>query len=50
VGEKVFHQKFGNGRLTAIEGSGEAARLTVNFTHAGTKQLVAGLAKLEKVG
>ncbi|MCA3243987.1 MAG: UvrD-helicase domain-containing protein [Alphaproteobacteria bacterium] len=50
VGEKVFHQKFGNGRLTAVEGKGESARLTVNFTHAGTKTLVASLAKLEKVG
>ncbi len=49
VGEKVFHQKFGNGRLLAVEGNGEAARLTVNFTHAGNKTLVAGLAKLEKV-
>jgi len=49
VGEKVFHQKFGNGRLIGVEGQGEAARLTVNFTHAGTKTLVAGLAKLEKM-
>ncbi len=49
VGEKVFHQKFGSGRLTAVEGHGEAARLTVNFAHAGVKTLVASLAKLERV-
>lgn len=48
VGEKVFHQKFGSGKVMAVEGSGEAARLTINFTHAGTKTLVASLAKLEK--
>ncbi len=48
VGEKVFHQKFGHGRVAAVEGHGEAARLTVTFTHAGTKTLVASLAKLEK--
>lgn len=49
VGEKVFHQKFGNGKLMAVEGKGESARLTIAFTHAGTKTLVASLAKLEKV-
>jgi DNA helicase-2/ATP-dependent DNA helicase PcrA len=48
VGEKVFHQKFGGGKVMAVEGKGEAARLTITFAHAGTKTLVASLAKLEK--
>ncbi len=47
VGQSVFHQKFGNGRVEAVEGSGEATKLTITFKHAGTKKLVAAMANLE---
>ena len=48
VGENVFHQKFGEGTVLGTEGAGDHARIQVNFTHAGTKWLVAAFAKLEK--
>lgn len=49
VGERVFHQKFGEGMVLATEGAGDHARIQVNFNHAGTKWLVAAFAKLEKL-
>jgi DNA helicase-2/ATP-dependent DNA helicase PcrA len=36
-GERVFHQKFGYGRVTAIDGN----KLTVNFDKAGEKRVIA---------
>ncbi|BCN94279.1 DNA helicase [Thiomicrorhabdus immobilis] len=48
VGERVFHQKFGDGIVLSTEGSGEHARIQVNFTHAGSKWLVMAYANLEK--
>lgn len=50
VGETVFHLKFGEGMVTATEGAGAHARIQVAFKHAGSKWLVAGFAKLEKMG
>ena len=47
-GEPVFHQKFGEGVVLATEGSGDHARIQVNFTHAGAKWLVTAYANLEK--
>lgn len=49
AGERVFHQKFGEGMVLATEGAGDHARIQVNFNHAGTKWLVAAFAKLEKL-
>ncbi|KUJ71249.1 DNA helicase II [Thiomicrospira sp. WB1] len=50
IGEIVFHTKFGEGMVTATEGAGAHARVQVQFKHAGSKWLVAGFAKLEKMG
>jgi len=36
VGERVFHQKFGPGSVTALEGN----KLTVAFDHAGEKRVI----------
>jgi DNA helicase-2/ATP-dependent DNA helicase PcrA len=36
VGDRVFHQKFGNGNVTAIDGN----KLTIDFDHAGEKRVV----------
>ena len=36
VGERVFHQKFGNGNVTAIDGN----KLTIQFDKAGEKRVV----------
>lgn len=50
VGERVFHQKFGDGMVVGTEGSGDHARIQINFTHAGSKWLVTAYANLEKKG
>ncbi|WP_029408376.1 DNA helicase II [Thiomicrorhabdus sp. Milos-T2] len=50
VGERVFHQKFGDGTVVATEGSGDHARIQINFSHAGSKWLVTAYANLEKKG
>jgi DNA helicase-2/ATP-dependent DNA helicase PcrA len=36
VGERVFHLKFGNGNVTAVDGN----KLTIRFDHAGEKRVV----------
>ena len=36
IGDRVFHQKFGNGNVTAIDGN----KLTVQFDKAGEKRVV----------
>ncbi|MEO0912050.1 MAG: UvrD-helicase domain-containing protein [Pseudomonadota bacterium] len=42
-GDRVFHQKFGYGRVEAIEGD----KLTVEFEKAGTKKVVASYVSAE---
>ena len=36
VGARVFHQKFGNGNVTAVDGN----KLTIRFDKAGEKRVV----------
>ena len=36
IGDRVFHQKFGNGNVTAIDGN----KLIVQFDKAGEKRVV----------
>ena len=36
IGERVFHQKFGYGRVSAIEGN----KLTIDFEKAGQKRVL----------
>ncbi len=50
VGQTVFHQKFGEGVIVNIEGSGMQARASINFGKSGMKLLDLGVAKLEKMG
>jgi DNA helicase-2/ATP-dependent DNA helicase PcrA len=47
LGQRVFHQKFGEGTVVATEGSGDHARIQINFKHAGLKWLVKAYANLE---
>jgi DNA helicase II / ATP-dependent DNA helicase PcrA len=49
IGESVSHQKFGEGVIVNIEGSGGNARAHINFGRHGMKLLDLGIAKLEKV-
>ena len=45
----MFHNKFGQGRVLALEGAGSDARVQVAFTRHGTKWLALGVAKLTVV-
>ena len=49
VGDDVNHAKFGLGVVTDVKGTGGNAEITVNFTTAGSKVLMASFARLEKV-
>lgn len=46
VGTPVFHNKFGEGKVLALEGAGDDARAQVNFPRHGTKWLALAVAKL----
>ena len=47
LGGQVRHRKYGVGVVTDASGSGEAAKVEVNFQTAGSKWLVVSLARLE---
>ena len=49
AGKKVFHNKFGEGKVVAIEGAGADARAQVNFSRHGVKWLALSVAKLTPV-
>ena len=49
VGDDVNHPKFGLGVVTDVKGAAGDAEITVNFTTAGSKVLMASFARLEKV-
>jgi DNA helicase II / ATP-dependent DNA helicase PcrA len=48
-GMKVFHNKFGEGKVLAMEGKGEDARAQVQFGRHGVKWLALSVAKLTPV-
>jgi DNA helicase-2/ATP-dependent DNA helicase PcrA len=47
LGQRVRHQKFGDGVVLGDEGQGSNARIQVNFERQGTKWLMMGYANLE---
>jgi DNA helicase-2/ATP-dependent DNA helicase PcrA len=49
VGMQVFHNKFGEGALLALEGAGDDARAQVKFGRHGVKWLALSVAKLTPV-
>ena len=49
IGETVAHQKFGEGVIVNIEGSGTNCRAHINFGKHGMKLLDLNIAKLERV-
>ncbi|MBI1887984.1 MAG: UvrD-helicase domain-containing protein [Nitrosomonadales bacterium] len=49
IGQRVFHQKFGEGTIIGAKGSGADASVQVNFKHAGSKWLALEYAKLTAV-
>ncbi|MBN1115315.1 MAG: UvrD-helicase domain-containing protein [Oligoflexia bacterium] len=46
VGHKVMHATYGEGIVRAVDGSGDKARVTVQFRNYGTKKLLWGFANL----
>lgn len=50
TGDRVRHGKFGDGKITAISGSGKMEKATVNFDKFGRKSLMLQYAKLLKLG
>jgi len=46
AGMKVFHNKFGEGTVQTLEGSGDDARAQINFPRHGVKWLALSVAKL----
>lgn len=46
LGQRVFHEMFGEGTVLQYEGQGNGLRIQVNFDEAGSKWLVAAYAKL----
>ncbi|MDO4769780.1 MAG: 3'-5' exonuclease, partial [Brachymonas sp.] len=49
AGMRVFHNKFGEGTVKVIEGSGADARAQIHFPRHGIKWLALGIAKLTVV-
>ncbi|MDB5730673.1 MAG: helicase, partial [Variovorax sp.] len=49
VGQPVFHAKFGEGKVLALEGSGDDARAQINFPRHGVKWLALSVAKLTPI-
>ncbi len=49
AGMQVFHAKFGEGQVMAVEGAGDDARAQVNFPRHGLKWLALAVAKLTVV-
>lgn len=49
AGQMVFHNKFGEGKVLAIEGTGDDARAQVDFPRHGVKWLALSVAKLTPI-
>ncbi len=49
IGQRVFHQKFGEGVVTDTEGTGIQGRVQINFKRAGSKWLALEYAKLDAI-
>ncbi|MDD3559071.1 MAG: UvrD-helicase domain-containing protein [Melioribacteraceae bacterium] len=47
VGSRVIHEKFGNGKILQIQGTGDMQRVSVAFEKHGTKHLLAKFANLK---
>ncbi len=49
VGQQVFHNKFGEGKVMAMQGAGDDVRAQVSFSRHGVKWLALSVAKLTPV-
>jgi DNA helicase-2/ATP-dependent DNA helicase PcrA len=49
VGQRVFHNKFGEGSVLALEGMAGDARAQIDFPRHGVKWLALSVAKLTPI-
>ncbi len=49
IGQIVYHQNFGRGKVTKLSGTGSNTYVTVRFDRAGSKQFDAELAQLQSL-
>jgi DNA helicase-2/ATP-dependent DNA helicase PcrA len=49
VGQSIEHDRFGIGRVTKVEGTGENAKATIDFQNAGEKQLLLRFARFKVI-
>jgi DNA helicase-2/ATP-dependent DNA helicase PcrA len=49
VGDDVRHEKFGDGVIVDIEGTGDKAEAVVRFPDAGEKRLLLAWAPLQRI-
>lgn len=49
IGDKIYHEKFGNGTIIAALDKNTSALLTVEFQHYGIKKLDSSIAKLQRI-
>ena len=49
LGQRVFHEVFGEGVILNYEGQGSNARVEVNFDSSKTKWLMVSYAKLQNI-
>ena len=49
LGQRVLHEKFGEGTVLNYEGVGAQSRIQVNFDQLGSKWLMTGYAKLQAI-
>ena len=49
VGQKVFHDKFGTGTVTALVNQGADSKAVVQFDNFGSKTMLLRFAKLKTV-
>ncbi|MGY8523883.1 UvrD-helicase domain-containing protein [Paracidovorax citrulli] len=49
IGQQVFHNKFGEGVIAALEGDGADARANIKFKRHGAKWLALSVAKLDPI-
>jgi DNA helicase-2/ATP-dependent DNA helicase PcrA len=47
VGQKIQHERFGIGEVIKVEGTGDNAKATISFLHAGQKQLLLRFARFK---
>ena len=49
VGQRIQHERFGIGEVIKIEGTGDNAKATISFLHAGEKQLLLRFARFKVI-